>query len=538
MHNIYSVVGNVSRNSQSSSSDYDDSQLFLNAVDPQRVDTGEDVIEMRSGKAGMGGRPLARIKREAGLVPPTQSMIDRGVQTFYVRPMSSNKQTEGVGLGFSGNGKGQVQTFNIGPIGNKQTVGSGGNGDVGKENSNKRRVENEDLGSPQKKRRLQESQERSEESDKAIEAVKYKLDRMNRCLEDEDYLGAEEACKEGIEIEEIEPIQEAYLYAGLGKACYNQEKYEEAVEAYKKVIRMKGPTPGQICESCCDLGRIYNEQGRYDEAADVLREGSDTPRLLSKYRIESLISLGRVYLELKKYREAVAVFKEALTIRGKSIEQRSRVLVGLGCGYHKERKYGLAIEAFGKCLKMDGIAPTRRADALLGLGSVYFDANKKDKAIETCEKALNVEVDSQLSSLCLLVGKLYKNNEVYSEAIKVIDRGLKIEGIDDEMKGRLCLRMSGICLKQQNLGKAMVYDVLALGYLETLDDENEYKMRAIFRCRGHGGSDKKVLRELIMILKRGEDLVTAEEVWRAVRVLGKLNSRLLPESNFPLNSFN
>jgi len=212
---------------------------------------------------------------------------------------------------------------------------------------------------------------------------------------------------------------DAYYY--LGRAYFELNQPEKAIEAYEKLQSL---TPGNDT-GYFEIANYYKITENYDKAIEYLEKALDIRPDSGK----SLELLGEIYTKLNKSKDASQVYKRLLQSTRDNINvKRKLVLTLIESDQNSE-----AIDLLDQIILAD---PGKVDDQVL-LGRAQIGLRKFGKAIETLGSISTKDPGLYISTQFYL-GIAYRNNEAYSEAIKIFTDLLNSSNFSEEnQKDRL-----------------------------------------------------------------------------------------------------
>lgn len=403
-----------------------------------------------------------------------------------------------------------------------------------------------------------------------VERCKSLLKEVPKYLQKKDYEGVIRTCKVGLSIEGITPIQKASLYISLGLGYCRQGDYVNGIIAYDEGLKIDEATSTQRgillyrqgitylgqgdcakavktfglaleidgveakCEIYFPLGKAYCMLGDYAEAVKTYKMGLKIEGITPEVRGKFHLHLGNAYgaagerakggSTLRSYAKAELSYKSGLAIEEITSETRCDIYFKLGKVYCNQGYHNKGIKAYKEGLKVDKISFGKKNDLLLNLGKLYFRKGEYAKTVRVCEEGLKSGefLEGQKVYLHFYLLKSRFMQKEYDEAEKNIEAALKIDGITNELRGCLYQNYSEVCLARGHDDKAMVCDMLALGYFKSLADTNVNKIKIVSRCEEYGDG-VEVLERLYKLL--GTGVMGEEQIWYAISMLSQLAVR-------------
>ncbi|TAF34986.1 MAG: tetratricopeptide repeat protein [Cytophagales bacterium] len=222
-----------------------------------------------------------------------------------------------------------------------------------------------------------------------------------------DHLSDKEATVEAFEYATyLKPdFEEAYEF--LGHAFMNQSKHEKALECYQTVLAMQEVPTADIC---CHIGACYEELGNYTEASKQYQKALEQ----DKHWDYAWFGLGSCLLQQERFSESLYFFNKAIKITSNN------------------PIFWIALA---------------KAEGSMGN---FHSAN------EAYEQACLIAADRP--ELWLEWSELFQDQELWEEAISIIERGIDEVGESPE----LLYRLVAYCFKGGNYQEGIVQLQVAL----------------------------------------------------------------------------
>jgi TolA-binding protein len=236
-----------------------------------------------------------------------------------------------------------------------------------------------------------------------------------------------------------EPSLNAYMLKG--QALYQMEKYREALSPLldaRKMLAARSETPKEILLLL--LQNIYLQVDDYPKMIEILRE------LVVLYpKAEHWRSLSAAYSELEQYDKQMAIL-EMLYESGNLDNGRSQMnLANLYLMHEAPYKAAVLID---KGMKEGKIDEEERNLQLLAQS--WQQAQEMEEAIDPLIRATKIAKDGNLH---VRLAQSYINLDRYSDAIAILEEGIKKGGIDRPDQAYLMLGMSQFELQKFEAAK-------------------------------------------------------------------------------------
>lgn len=194
------------------------------------------------------------------------------------------------------------------------------------------------------------------------------------------------------------------VYLLLGAIEGMAGKDAEAISAYQKALELD-PAREDVAFV---LGELYYRSERFDEAVSLYRQIIDK----DPQSFQSWFFLGEALARQDKPDEAVAAFTKAAEINPELDQARFEIIRI----YMEEGRNEDVVRTFHELMEQ---GPMLRLKAILGLAAYYLQEKDLPRARETLD--LLTPEQKQEPELAQQVGKIYLENQYYSEAEEVFD---------------------------------------------------------------------------------------------------------------------
>jgi len=173
-------------------------------------------------------------------------------------------------------------------------------------------------------------------------------------------------------------------------------------------------------------GNTFLREGKYKQAITSFRRAD---RIFGKIP-EVFLGLGQAYYSLEKYEESKRNFLQALEYR-KGYRQALR---GLGLTYYRLKEYKKVVFTYKYLL---GTAKTEKHKYIYNysLGRGYEHLNNIEKATGYYKTAIKLDKDAKRTYVSF--GKMLLEDENYTDAVTILEQGLKNCGDDKVMAENL-----------------------------------------------------------------------------------------------------
>ncbi len=230
-----------------------------------------------------------------------------------------------------------------------------------------------------------------------------------------------EALEEANKAKALDPDpQSVWGLSSLADLLVLQQKMNEAAAIYEKLIANREDS-GILY---FNLAIIYSRMGKADAAIEKLQSAV---KINPDYK-EAYAGLGILYGYEKRYAEAVKNFEKVLEFD----DANAVIYFYLGILYEKQKKKDLAVKNFKEAIRCD----PDFAESYNYLGYMFAESGANlDEAMGLIRRALEIEPDNgaYLDSL----GWVYFKKGMYKEALVEIEKAVKLEPDEPEIKGHL-----------------------------------------------------------------------------------------------------
>lgn len=241
-----------------------------------------------------------------------------------------------------------------------------------------------------------------------------------------------------------------------GDLYQRRGRYQDAETVYQRVLSMREAAHGagsvEVAAMLDSIGGLYLEADRYDEATDFTRralaiyEAKNDDRAAAAWR-----HLGAVMLATADYAEADNALQRALAMLEKRHGRDSSMLTGtlnnLGAMYTKMRQHDKAGATIERAIKLAGHSspgsslsiPVYQMNlAIVRTGEKRYAEAEALLLESQASKALLLGADHAEMSFGLhALGRLYKSQQRYAEALPHLQRAFALREQDGTYSGRL-----------------------------------------------------------------------------------------------------
>lgn len=221
-----------------------------------------------------------------------------------------------------------------------------------------------------------------------------------------------------------------------GKCYIAQEKLNEAINDFQQCITNRY----RLIESYFYLSTQLSKQNKHKEAKEVCLKAIELDSSYSEY----YCNLGIEQQFLKEYDDAIKSYKKAL-----SIKKCARYYYNLGCVYYYNNDYNNTLLNYNRAIRL---APNN-SEYLYERAFLYEMLNNPIKAEKDIVKCLKFYQNKPriefIKERIFQIGVLYQKADKFKDAIRMFNRGLKIENNRDtyyQARGN-CYRALGMILK-------------------------------------------------------------------------------------------
>jgi tetratricopeptide (TPR) repeat protein len=236
---------------------------------------------------------------------------------------------------------------------------------------------------------------------------------------------------------------DANALSELGDLYFREEAWDQAYKNYGALIELAGFHEFNEFEANLRYAISAQKLGLTDDAY----KGFTTARSMKQDNFEANYNLGVLEFQRKNYEKAVHVLNQAKL----QDPEHAPTLRTLGHSYFRLKKNKEAMTFIRKAIDL---APDDK-ESLYTLAECYYEANQVDQAQRIFAHLRGDPVMG--AEACLISGTINADARQYDKAIQDFSLGLRHENIKPATRTDLRYRLASCCLKQNDIGKALVY---------------------------------------------------------------------------------
>jgi tetratricopeptide (TPR) repeat protein len=232
--------------------------------------------------------------------------------------------------------------------------------------------------------------------------------------------------------------------AGVGDVYFREETWDKACQTYEILMELIGSGARvDEFEVCRRYGISAQKLGLLNEAY----KGLSAARSLRQDNFEVNYNLGTLEFQRKNYERAIALLQQARS----QDQEHPPTLRYLGHAFFKVKKYKEAMSFIRKAIDL---APDDK-ESLYTLAECYYEANQTEQALKIFG---HLRPDPLMGpNACLLSGTINMDQHQYEKAIEDFEIGLRHTNIKNEIAIDIKYRLATAYLKQNEIGKALLY---------------------------------------------------------------------------------
>jgi tetratricopeptide (TPR) repeat protein len=236
---------------------------------------------------------------------------------------------------------------------------------------------------------------------------------------------------------------DANALSELGDLYFREEAWDQAYKNYGILIELTSFQEFDKFEANLRYAISALKLGLTDDAY----KGFNTARSMKQDNFEVNYNLGVLEFQRKNYEKAIQVLNQAKL----QDPEHAPTLRTLGHSYFRLKKNKEAMTFIRKAIDL---APDDK-ESLYTLAECYYEANQVDQAQRIFAHLRGDPVMG--SEACLISGTINADARQYEKAIQDFSLGLKHENIKPEIRTDIRYRLAACHLKQNDIGKALVY---------------------------------------------------------------------------------
>ncbi|MDR1654488.1 MAG: tetratricopeptide repeat protein [Treponema sp.] len=227
----------------------------------------------------------------------------------------------------------------------------------------------------------------------------------------------------------------------LGNVYFQEENWAEAMKTYDTLMEL----PSGAHEFEANLR--YALSAMKLNLTEAAYRGFTAAKGLKQDNFEVNYNLGLLEFQKKNYEKAIQLLSSAKNLDPDS----APALRYLGHAYFRVKKPKEAMTFIRKAIEL---APDDK-ESLYTLAECYYEANQTEQALKIFD---HLRADPVMGpEACLLSGTIRTGNHQYEGAIQDFEIGLKHQSIKPDILADLRYRLATAYLKQNNIGKALIF---------------------------------------------------------------------------------
>ncbi len=230
----------------------------------------------------------------------------------------------------------------------------------------------------------------------------------------------------------------------LGELYYREQAWDKALKTYEVLVDLCGANPDlDEFEINMRYGLASLKLGRNDDAY----KGLVIARTLKQSNFEVNYNLGMLEFGKKNYEKASQLLQQART----QDPEHAPTLRYLGHAQFRMKNYRDALALLRKAIDL---VPDDK-ESLYAVAECYYEIGQTDQAIKIFTHLRPDPVMGPNASL--FAGTIHMNQHQFPKAIMDFELGLKHENLKIEVSVELKYRLAMAYLKQQEIGRALLY---------------------------------------------------------------------------------
>ncbi|MDR0388545.1 MAG: tetratricopeptide repeat protein [Spirochaetaceae bacterium] len=230
----------------------------------------------------------------------------------------------------------------------------------------------------------------------------------------------------------------------LAELHYQDQAWDKAYKMYETLIELATGHPG-IDEFEANLH--YAISALKLNLLNEAYKGFAVARSLKQDNLEVNYNLGNLEFQRNNYEKAIQYLNQARLLD----PEHAPTLRCLGHSLFKMKKYKDALAYIRKAIDL---APDDK-ESLFTLAECYYEVNQTDQALRIFG---HLRPDPAMGpNACLFSGSINLKNHRFEKAIEDFEIGLKHQNVKSEIRLELKYRLASVLLRQQDVGKALVY---------------------------------------------------------------------------------
>ncbi|MDR2160128.1 MAG: tetratricopeptide repeat protein [Treponema sp.] len=228
----------------------------------------------------------------------------------------------------------------------------------------------------------------------------------------------------------------------VGDIYFEEEAWDKAYKTYEILAGMAGQTAA-IDEF--EVNLRYGLSALKLNLPDVAYKAFTAAHLVRQNNFEVNYNLGYLEFQKKNYEKAIQFLQKAR----QQDPESAAVLRYLGHAFFRIKK---PKEAMAFIRKAIDLAPDDK-ESLHTLAECYYEAGQTEQALRIFNHLRPDPVMGPES--CLIAGTIHSEARQYENAIQDFEIGLKHQNVKPEILTDLRYRLAAVCLKQNDMGKAL-----------------------------------------------------------------------------------
>ena len=228
----------------------------------------------------------------------------------------------------------------------------------------------------------------------------------------------------------------------VGEIYFRDEVWDQVYKTYSVLMEIESRDVNRF-----DVAFRYGLSAMKLGLTDDAYRGLSVARTIKQDSFEVNFSLGTLEFQRNEYEKAIALLNQAR----KENPDDTATLRTLGHAYFKMKKNKEAMNFIRKAIDL---APDDK-ESLYTLAECYYEAGQTEQALKIFA---HLKADPVMgANACLISGTIRTESNQFEKAIADYELGLRHENIKADVRLDMRYRLASAYLKQNEIGKALVY---------------------------------------------------------------------------------